>query len=49
MTEPACSLTVLSAKRERRRVMIELEDGIQSRPGFASMAIGASQEEGAVR
>jgi hypothetical protein len=29
--------------------MIELEDGIQSRPGFASMAIGASQEEGAVR
>ena len=48
MTEPARSIPVLTAERKCRCVMIELEDGIQLRPGLASMAICASQDEGAM-
>jgi len=46
VTEPARSIPVLAAEWKCRCVMVEPEDGIQLRPGFASMAIGASQRRG---
>ena len=49
VTEPARSVPVLAAEWKCRCVMIEPEDGVQLRPGFASMTISASQEQGAMR
>jgi hypothetical protein len=49
VTFPARSVPVLTTKGECRCFMIELEDGIQLRPGLASVTIGASQDGEAMR
>lgn len=49
VTEPARSVPVLTTKWKCCCFMIEFENGIQLRPGFASVAIGASQDVGAMR